>query len=252
MQSTPFFREAGAGPGVVCLHANASNSNQWRGLMELLAPSFHVLGPDSYGAGKGPSWPAERRVGLADEAALLEPVFARAGDPFFLVAHSYGAAVTLVAAVAQPARSARARAVRAHVVRRGGCRRSAPNDADGIRATVAAAGRARTRGPRRRRAVLHRLLDGPGQLRRHARARRGPILASIVNVRGWGNALFHEPTPLEAFAALRVPVFYMIGKRSPVPGAGRRARARAHPPQRRSRGVRGSSDTWLRSRILRS
>ena len=29
---TPFFREAGAGPGVVCLHANASTSGQWRGL----------------------------------------------------------------------------------------------------------------------------------------------------------------------------------------------------------------------------
>ena len=30
----PFFREAGTGPGVVCLHANASTSGQWRGLME--------------------------------------------------------------------------------------------------------------------------------------------------------------------------------------------------------------------------
>ena len=33
----PFFREAGAGPGVVCLHSNASNSNQWRSLMDTLA-----------------------------------------------------------------------------------------------------------------------------------------------------------------------------------------------------------------------
>jgi pimeloyl-ACP methyl ester carboxylesterase len=31
-QPTPFFRELGAGPGVVCLHANASSSSQWRAL----------------------------------------------------------------------------------------------------------------------------------------------------------------------------------------------------------------------------
>ncbi len=30
----PFFREAGTGPGVVCLHSNASTSGQWRGLMD--------------------------------------------------------------------------------------------------------------------------------------------------------------------------------------------------------------------------
>ena len=43
----PFVREAGTGRGVVCLHANASTSAQWRGLMERLAPRFHVLAVDS-------------------------------------------------------------------------------------------------------------------------------------------------------------------------------------------------------------
>ena len=32
---------------------------------------------------------------------------------------------------------------------------------------------------------------------------------------GWGDALFKEPTPLEAFATLHVPVLYMIGGKSP-------------------------------------
>ena len=48
----PYFREAGAGPGVVCLHSNASNSSQWRGLIELLSAERHMLAPDLYGAGK--------------------------------------------------------------------------------------------------------------------------------------------------------------------------------------------------------
>ena len=52
-----FFRESGAGRGVVCLHSNASTSGQWRGLMDALRPKFRVLAPDSYGAGRSPAWP---------------------------------------------------------------------------------------------------------------------------------------------------------------------------------------------------
>lgn len=95
--ATPHFREAGTGPGVVCIHSNASSSSQWRELMVSLAKDFHVLAADSFGAGKSPPWP-DHTVSLSDEVALLEPVFARAGDPFALVGHSYGAAVALVAA----------------------------------------------------------------------------------------------------------------------------------------------------------
>jgi hypothetical protein len=60
----PFFREAGAGLGVVCLHANASTSAQWRNLVELLDSEFHVLTADSYGAGTSPDWPMDRRISL--------------------------------------------------------------------------------------------------------------------------------------------------------------------------------------------
>ena len=100
----PFFREAGTGPSVVCLHSNASTSGQWRGLMDRLAPKFRVLAPDSYGAGKSPDWPSDRRIRLLDEVALIEPVLARAGSPLALVGHSYGAAVALIAALTDPAR----------------------------------------------------------------------------------------------------------------------------------------------------
>ena len=47
--------------------------------MDMLAPKFHVLAADSYGAGKSPAYP-DRKVGLSDEVALLEAVFARAGE----------------------------------------------------------------------------------------------------------------------------------------------------------------------------
>ena len=42
----PFTRRAGSGAGVICLHANASSSSQWRGLMDALSADHHVLAPD--------------------------------------------------------------------------------------------------------------------------------------------------------------------------------------------------------------
>lgn len=94
-----YFREAGSGPAVVCLHCSASTSGQWRPLMDLLADRYHVIAPDLYGSGKTPLWPAERPMWLDDQIALLEPAFERAGDAFHLVGHSYGGAIALKAAL---------------------------------------------------------------------------------------------------------------------------------------------------------
>lgn len=102
--AVPYFREVGTGPGVVCLHSNASSSAQWRSLMDSLATTHHVLAPDLYGAGKSPDWHSDRVITLADEAALIEPVLQRASSPFILVGHSHGAALALRIAVENPGR----------------------------------------------------------------------------------------------------------------------------------------------------
>src|SRR5258705_6283465 len=98
------YRAAGAGKGVVCLHASASSSAQWRPLMDRLGGRFHTLAADLYGSGRSRACSRERRLWLADEVALLAPVFAAAGRRFHLVGHSYGGAVALLAALADPAR----------------------------------------------------------------------------------------------------------------------------------------------------
>ena len=217
----PFFREAGTGLGVVCLHANASTSGQWRGLMDRLAPKFHVLAPDSYGAGKSPDWPSDRSIRLLDELALIEPVLARAGSPLVLVGHSYGAAVALIAALADPAR------VRAMVLYEPvlfgllDAETPPPNEADGIRDAVADAGLALEAGNLE--GAAERFIDywmGRGAWKRTPEPRKPSIAASVVNVRRWGHALFTEPTPLHAFRSLDVPVLYMVGKRSTVSARG--------------------------------
>ena len=217
----PFFREADVGPGVVCIHSNASSSSQWRGLMDQLSGRFRVFAPDSLGAGKSPPWPAVGEVCLQDEVALLEPVFAMAGDPFFLVGHSYGASVALVAAMAHPGR------VRALAVYEPTLfsllEQEAPGGeaAQGIRAAAMDAAAAIDAGDAS--AAARRFIDywmGPGSWDVMPAVRQGPVAASMVNIRGWAGALFGQPTPLEAFRTLDIPVLYMVGARSPASSLG--------------------------------
>lgn len=212
----PYFREAGSGPGVVCIHSNAASSAQWRGLMDLLSPTHRVLAPDSYGAGKSPDWPSDREIALQDEVRFLEPVLARAGTPFALVGHSYGAAVALVAALAHPGRVGALALYEPTLFSLVDAQAPRPNGADGIRHAVAAAAAALDAGDRD--AAARHFIDfwmGSGQWDATPAPRKPAIAEAVANVRRWSHALFTEPTPAAAFAALDIPVLYMIGSDSP-------------------------------------
>jgi pimeloyl-ACP methyl ester carboxylesterase len=214
-QPEPFVRETGTGPGVVCIHSNASTSAQWRGLMELLAPKFRILAPDSYDSGKGPHWPSDRVIHLRDEVALIEPVIRRAGSPLALVGHSYGAAVALIAALANPGRVRAMALYEPTLFALLDAETPAPNEAEGIRNVVTDAGVALDSGNQD--AAAERFIDywmGTGTWKKTPEQRKPPIVASVTNVRRWAYALFTEPTPLKAFRSLNVPVLYMVGKRS--------------------------------------
>lgn len=210
---TPFFREAGSGPGVVCVHANASSSSQWRGLMDLLAPRFHVLAPDTYGAGKSPPWPQDRKLGLRDEVALMEPVLARAGDSVALVGHSYGGGIALVGALLHRQRL-RAMALYEPTLF---ALVDTPNDVDGIRNAVVASAAALERGDTA--GAARGFIDfwmSPGSFDRMPPHVQAASAEAVRNIQGWKDALFDEPTPAEAFAALDVPVLLMVGSKSPL------------------------------------
>jgi pimeloyl-ACP methyl ester carboxylesterase len=213
--ASAWYREAGAGPGVVCIHGNASVSAQWRGLTERLAPRFRVMAPDSYDCGKSPSWPSDRVIRLADEVALIEPVLQRAGSPLALVGHSYGAAVALVAALANPRRVRAMALYEPTLFSLVDAATPPPNAADGIREVAVDAGKALDAGDPE--AAAERFIDywsGPGTWKRIPEERRAPLAASVRHVRRWAHALFNEPTPLAAFRSLDVPVLYMTGRRS--------------------------------------
>src|SRR5262245_3827311 len=219
--SGPFYREAGAGPGVVCLHSNASTSGQWRALVDLLAPRFHVFAADSYGAGKSPAWPADRTLVLRDEVALLEPVFAKAGDPFTLVGHSYGGAIALIAAVMYPNRVRALALYEPTLFSLVDAESPPPNDADGIKNAVIAASAYLDAGDPYR--AAEQFIDFwmfKGAWASMPEPRKAPIAAAAENVGGWAHCLMKEPTPLAAFRELKIPVLYMTGSDSPASSKG--------------------------------
>ena len=217
MQTTePYIREAGTGPAVVCIHSNASSSAQWRGLMDLLSETHRVLAPDSYGSGKSPDWHSDREIALQDEVQLLEPVFGLAGSPCSLVGHSYGAAVALVAALRHPKRIRALAVYEPTLFGLVDTQSPAPNGVDGIRNAVVAAGAALDNGDRH--TAAGHFIDfwmGDGSWNATPAQRQPVLAASVTNVRRWSHALFTEPTPLEAFAALDIPILYMLGGASP-------------------------------------
>lgn len=211
----PYCRVAGSGPGVVCIHANAGNSGQWRALMDMLAPQYHVLAPDSYGSGKSPPWSAPRMMQLRDEVNLLEPVFAQAGTPLALVGHSYGAAVALIAALTHPGRVRALALYEPTLFAVIDAASPPPNAADGIRDTATRAGEMLDAGkPDEAAGIFIDYWLHPGAWQQTPASRKPAIAASATNLPHWAHALFSETTPLAAFRKLDIPVLYMTGKRS--------------------------------------
>jgi pimeloyl-ACP methyl ester carboxylesterase len=212
----PYFREAGSGPGVVCIHSNASSSAQWRGLMDQLSQNHRVLALDSYGSGKSPDWHSAREIALRDEVNFIAPVLALAGTPFTLVGHSYGAAVALIAALANPSRVRALAMYEPTLFALVDAKGPPPNGADGIRDAVFAAGAALDAGDRD--AAAGHFIDfwmGAGSWNATPSQRKPAIADSVANVRRWSHALFTESTPAEAFAGLDIPILYMLGGSSP-------------------------------------
>lgn len=91
---------AGERPVVVLLHASGSSARQWDALAQALQPRFAVHAIDLLGHGRQPGKPGAT---VHDEAALVQPLLQAAGA-VHLVGHSYGGAVAMHLAAAQPAR----------------------------------------------------------------------------------------------------------------------------------------------------
>jgi pimeloyl-ACP methyl ester carboxylesterase len=144
-------------------------------------------------------------------------VFARAGTPHFLVGHSYGAAIALLAAALHPGR---VRAIAVYEPTLFGlveAQHPSPSGVEAIREVAVSAGAAAAAGDADKAARLFiDLWTGPGTWAAMPASRKPAIAASVLNVAGWWRAL-SAPLPLSAFTAIAAPVLYLSGGRSPEP-----------------------------------
>ena len=216
MPISPYVREAGAGPTVLCLHSNASHSGQWRPLMDQLAGRFRVLAADTYGAGKSPPFPPGRPLRLADEVELIHALLASTPEGVHLVGHSYGAAIAFKAALMHPT-LVRSLAVYEPtlfaMVDRDTPR---PNGTEGIQQVVREGIASLESGDAE--AAARAFIDfwmGEGSYERTPPERRPAIVESCRSLPQWSHALLTEPATLDELRELRVPVLYLVGGRSP-------------------------------------
>ncbi len=211
----PFCREAGAGTSVVCLHSSAGASGQWRALMDRLGRRFRVIAVDLYGSGKTVAWPQDQPMHLDDEIALLRSVFQAAGDRFHLIGHSYGGAIALKAALAHQDRLISL--VLYEPVLFSVLMANAPQS-DAAREIVAVRDdTVRLVDEGNLNASAERFVDywtGDGAWAAMPEPRRPAIAEAMRAVKPEWHALFHESTPLGAFAEIDVPTLFLTGTES--------------------------------------
>jgi pimeloyl-ACP methyl ester carboxylesterase len=215
--------QAGREPGprsaasLVCLHASASSGRQWQALQRRLTGRYQVLSPDLYGSGNSPPWPAERELTLADEVALLEPVFEAAGEAFHLVGHSYGGAVAVRAALTYPGRFRSLVLIEPVLF---GLLLAEEAEQQATRDIVALCQHTRTAvelGALE--SAARRFIDywmGPGAWEDMPPQRRAAVAPAMSGVRNQWSAIFAEATPLLAYASLDLPTLYLVGSQSPA------------------------------------
>jgi pimeloyl-ACP methyl ester carboxylesterase len=211
----PYFREAGAGTAVVCIHSSASSSGQWRALMERLANRFRVIAVDLYGSGKTAAWPQNRPMYLDDELALLSSVFQAAGDHFHLIGHSFGGAIALKAALENPDRLISL--VLYEPVLFSVLMADAPQSAAAREILAVRDDTIRLVDEGNLNASAQRFVDywmGEGTWAATPEPRRPVLAAAMRAVKPEWHAAFYEPTPLSAFAAVNVPTLFLTGTKS--------------------------------------
>jgi pimeloyl-ACP methyl ester carboxylesterase len=86
---------------VVLLHSSGASARQWDALADALDARFDVHALDLHGHGRRPGWAGARPLSIHDDAAIALDILARTGGGH-VIGHSYGAAVAVHVAAAQP------------------------------------------------------------------------------------------------------------------------------------------------------
>ena len=216
----PHRGPAPAGPApVIALHCSGAGAGQWRPLAEALGPGSQLAAPEHYGCERTGPWSGMHAFTLADEAASTFELIDRSERKVHLIGHSYGGGVALHVALARPGRIASLTLYEPsafHLLAAMGDRGA------GAYAEIAAIARATGErviaGDYRGAAIA--FVDYWGGAGAWA-ALRPSVQAALIR---WVpkapldfRALMQEPTPLSAYAGLRMPVLIMRGEHAPRP-----------------------------------
>ena len=206
---------------VLFLHSSASSGRQWDAIAATLSPATTVHAPPLLGYDARTPWPLDRALTLDDEAAALEALLDAAPGPVHVVGHSYGGAVALQLALR---RSDAVASLTLYEPVRFALLFGAPGLAAageeivrvgrGIGALAAAGD------PHAAAADFVDYWSGAGAWPAMARARQDAVAARMTKVRAEFEALFADPVPAGAYAALTMPVRLLRGEASPLPARG--------------------------------
>jgi pimeloyl-ACP methyl ester carboxylesterase len=207
------------GGTIVALHCSGGSGDQWRKLAQAAGERFAFRTPDLYGCGCAGAWSGQGAFALADEALATIAAIDETDGPVHLVGHSYGGAVALHAALRRTDRIASVALYEPtlfhllpHLGREGSDAYAEIGAVAGSVAEGVISGDYR--------GAAARFVDywsGEGSWDRLKPEVQTEIARWIVKAPLDFRALFRDPTPLIAYAALRCPLLVLRGEHAPAP-----------------------------------
>jgi len=204
---------------VIALHCSGGGAGQWKKLGEVLGPTYQVTAPEHYGCEQTGAWIGTHAFTLADEAARTIDIIDQSDGKVHLVGHSYGGGVALHVALARldciaslslyepsafhllKAMGDQAAAAFAEIVDI--TRRTGHGVISGDYAGAAAG--------------FVDYWSGRGAWASLKPSVQAALARWVVKAPLDFRALIEEPTPLTAYAGLRMPVLVMRGEHAPRP-----------------------------------
>jgi pimeloyl-ACP methyl ester carboxylesterase len=208
-----------SGPApTIAIHSSASGPRQWEGYRALLDPGAPLHTPTLLGYDSDTEWVRGMPVTLEAEAHNLLDVLLAVGQPAHLVAHSYGGAVALQAALLWPqqVRSLTLYEPSAfHLLRRDGASTAHAEEISAIARRVellSLSGRNADAA-----ALFVDYWSGPAAWQRMPKPRQADIALRMSKVRAEFGAIFHAGFDAHGLQLAGFPVRVIVGDRSPAP-----------------------------------
>ena len=204
---------------VIALHCSGAGASQWRCLGEALDHSYELMTPEHYGCESSGPWTGEHEFTLADEAARSIALIDEHEDKVHLVGHSYGGGVALKVAVSRPDKIATMTLYEPsafHLLRymgEVGAKAFAEISAVGRRFDQCVINGDYHAGV----ADFVEYWSNVGSWKAMRPAAQNALVRWAPKGPLDFHALFHEPTPPEAYGVLKFPVLIMRGEHAPLP-----------------------------------